>query len=367
MPTTTDRSAAVDFVVRRDALQKTAVVPASLPALADGQVLLKIDAFAFTANNVTYAVIGEMMSYWNFFPAAEGWGRVPVWGFADVVESRHPQVAVGERVYGYFPMSTHLVIEADHVDDAGYVDASAHRRTLPPVYNRYLRTSTDPAYDAKHEDAYMLFRPLFGTSFLLEDFLEEARFHDARVIALASASSKTAIGLAALLAARPKRTYEVVGLTSRANAAFVSGLGYYDRVVPYDGLDALSTDQPLVLVDMAGNAAVRDAVHRRVGDQVRYSCAVGLTHYDAMAPAAPDLPGATPTFFFAPDRVQQRTRDWGGAELQKRIAAALNGFIAGVDRWMRVEHGRGPADVERVYRSMLGGQVDPAVGHILAL
>jgi len=76
-----DRSA-VDFVVRRDDLQRTAVLPASLPALADGQVLLKIDAFSFTANNITYAVIGEMLRYWEFFPAADGWGRVPVWGFA---------------------------------------------------------------------------------------------------------------------------------------------------------------------------------------------------------------------------------------------------------------------------------------------
>jgi hypothetical protein len=86
-----------------------------------------------------------------------------------------------------------------------------------------------------------------------------------------------------------------------------------------------------------------------------------------MIPAAPDLPGPTPTFFFAPDRIQQRAREWGGAELQNRIAAALKGFIAGVDRWMRGERGRGAADVERVYRMMLDGKVDPAVGHVLGL
>jgi hypothetical protein len=359
--------APVDFVVRRDDLQRTAVVPASLPALAAGQVLLKIDAFSFTANNVTYAVFGEMMRYWDFFPAAEGWGRVPVWGFADVVESRHPGVAVGERVYGYFPMSTHFVLQADHVDDGGFMDVAEHRRTLPPVYNRYLRTSADPAYDPQHEDAYMLLRPLFGTSFLIDDFLAEQQFHGARAIALSSASSKTAIGLAALLSARAGRTYEVVGLTSPGNRAFVTALGYYDRVVPYDAIDELPADQPLVFVDMAGNGAVRDAVHRRCGDQLRYSCSVGLTHRDAMAPAAPDLPGPAPTFFFAPDRGQQRARDWGVAELQTRIAAALRHFIGDVDRWMRIQHGRGPADVERVYRAMLDGTADPAEGHVLAL
>ena len=35
-------------------------------------------------------------------------GIVPMWGHAKVVESNHPDIAVGERVYGYLPMGTHL-------------------------------------------------------------------------------------------------------------------------------------------------------------------------------------------------------------------------------------------------------------------
>jgi len=367
MATASAHTDAVDFLVRRDDLHRTTVTTRPLPPLRDGQVLLKIDAFSFTANNVTYAVVGEMMRYWEFFPAADGWGRVPVWGFADVVESHHPEIAIGERFYGYFPMSTHLVVQADHVDATGFVDAATHRRDLPPVYNRYIRTKTDPAYDPKHEDAYMLLRPLFGTAFLIDDFLEEHQFHGARAIALSSASSKTAIGLAALLSARDGRAYEVIGLTSPSNTAFVKGLGYYDRVVSYDALDDLPADRPLVFVDMAGNGTVRDAVHRRCGDQLRHSCSVGLTHREAMAPATADLPGPPPTFFFAPDRVQQRTRDWGPAELQTRIATALQRFIGHLERWMRVQHGRGAADVERIYLATLDGSGDPAVGHILSL
>lgn len=367
MVATTSASDAVDFLVRRDDLHRTTFVPATLPALADGQVLLKVDAFAFTANNVTYAVFGEMMRYWEFFPAAEGWGRVPVWGFADVVASRHSGVAVGARFYGYFPMSTHLVVQAADVSAAGFVDASAHRQDLPPVYNHYIDTKTDPGYDPRREDGYMLIRPLFGTAFLLDDFLAEQQFHGARAIALSSASSKTAIGLAALLSARADRTYEVIGLTSPANWAFVTGLGYYDRVVPYDALEGLPDDRPVVFVDMAGNGAVRDAVHRRCGDRLRYSCAVGGTHWGQMAPTAPDLPGPPPAFFFAPDRVRQRTQDWGAAELQSRLGLALKQFGGQLDRWMKVRRGRGQADVERVYRATLDGTTNPAEGHVLSL
>ena len=48
-----------------------------------------MDAFALTTNNITYAVFGAAMQYWDFFPTADPdvWGCVPVWGFAEVVET----------------------------------------------------------------------------------------------------------------------------------------------------------------------------------------------------------------------------------------------------------------------------------------
>lgn len=356
-----------DFLVRRDDLRRTSLAPAALPAVDDDKVLLAIDAFGFTANNVTYAAIGERFRYWEFFPAASGWGRIPVWGFATVVASRHRGVRAGERFYGYLPMSTHLVVSADHVRDDGFTDVTPHRAALPHVYNRYLRAAADPGYDAAHEDAYMLLRPLFATAFLLDDLLAERGFFGAGAIVLASASSKTAIGLAALLAARRERGYQVVGLTAAGNAAFVGGLGFYDRTVTYDALDGLAADVPTVLVDMAGNGAVRDAVHRRCGDRLRYSCAVGLTHHERMAPPAADLPGPAPALFFAPERIEKRSRDWGPAELDERLGAALQHFVADSGRWLRIERGRGAAAVERVYRAALDGRAHPAAGHVLTL
>ncbi len=360
------RDAALDFLVRRDDLHQCRADSAALPDLAPDQVLLSVDAFAFTANNVTYGVFGEMMRYWDFFPGPSGWGRIPVWGFADVARSRHPGVAEGARFYGYFPMSSHLVVQPAHASASGFVDDSAHRRELPAVYNRYVCTATDPAYDQGHEDAIMLLRPLFGTAFLLDDFLAEQSFHGARDVVLASASSKTAASLAFLLTRRTARPYQVVGLTSKSNAAFVTGLGYYDRVVTYDRIDELPTGVPVVFVDMAGNGAVRDAVHRRCGDQVRYSCAVGGTHWGQIAPAG-ELPGAPPVFFFAPDRIRQRSEDWGMDALQARLGEAWKNFVAPLESWLRVQHGRGAADVERVYRAVLDGRADPSEGHVLSL
>jgi hypothetical protein len=90
--------------------------------LADGAVRLKIESFAVTANNVTYAVAGDMFRYWDFFPAPGDEGIVPMWGHAVVESSNHPEFAEGERVYGYLPMGTHLDVVPGKVSAHGFMD-----------------------------------------------------------------------------------------------------------------------------------------------------------------------------------------------------------------------------------------------------
>lgn len=357
----------IDFVVGREDLHRSAFVPAPGPEtieLKPGEVLLKVDTFAFTANNITYAAFGEAMKYWEFFPAADGWGRVPVWGFADVVGSNHDGVGEGDRFYGYFPMSTYLVVQPDRVTDRGFTDAAAHRTSLPPVYNNYVKTATDPGYEAAYEAQQMLFRPLFTTSFLLDDFLADSDFFGAKSVILSSASSKTALGLALLL--HRNRDCEVIGLTSPGNVAFVEGLGCYDKVVTYDKIGTLPADTPVVYVDFAGSAQVRGDVHRHFADSLKYSCAVGGTHWDAGGPAE-DLPGPRATLFFAPDHVVRRNKEWGPPEFQARVDAAWRQFIDAANSWIHVVQGRGRADVERVYLETLDGKVKPDEGHVLSM
>jgi len=79
------------------------------------------------------------LQYWQLFPAPEDFGNIPVWGFGEVIASTHPAIAVGERLFGYFPMATHLVIEAADVGKRGLRDAAAHRQDVASVYNAYAR------------------------------------------------------------------------------------------------------------------------------------------------------------------------------------------------------------------------------------
>jgi hypothetical protein len=316
--------------VRRDDLRTTQVVD-------EGDGSVRIDRFALTANNVTYGVMGDELSYWQFFPASEeGWGRVPVWGLAQVVET-------GEWIYGYLPMASSVSMT---LDDRLF-ERSPHRAELPATYNRYMRMAPDTPY----LDEMLILRPLFGTSFLLSDYLAG----DATPVVLGSASSKTAYGLAFLLAegGRP-----VVGLTSAGNRDFVESLGVYDRVLTYDEVEALRGEQ-VVYVDMSGDDRVREALHGAA--DVRRSVAVGATHWEAADGAFEG------EFFFAPTHIEQMNERLGGAELQRRMGEAWVALMGRVGDWMEIERVEGPGELERVWRALVDGDVDPRHGYVVSL
>jgi hypothetical protein len=354
----------MDLEVKRDNLRATRTAERDVPALDDGQALLRVSVFALTANNVTYAVVGETMSYWNFFPAEAGWGRVPVWGYADVESSRGGALREGERVYGYLPMSSHLVVEPRQVTEAGFVDATQHRSALPPAYNQYQRVAGATDYDPKREREYSILRPLYVTSFLIDDWLDDNAMFGAGTIVLASASSKTALGLAQLLSNRDG--IDVIGLTSDRNAGFVGSVGYYDDVVSYDDITRLPVDKPSVFVDMAGGGRVLAAVHRHLGDTLQHSCFVGITHWEDEAPAG-DVPGPAPTFFFAPDQLAKRRTDWGPGGVESRIEQAWEGFLASVDEWLTIEEHHGFEAIEPTWLEVVEGRAAPNVGHVVTL
>ena len=349
--------------VRKDDLSKTRVTEHDVSALADGQVLCAIDRFGLSANNITYGVVGEKIGYWQFFPAEDGWGVIPTWGFADVVESKHPDVAVGERLYGYWPMGTHLVIEPGKVGEARLVDGIAHRSALPPVYNSYARCSHEPHYEPALDDARMLLFPLYATSYCLYDYLLDNDFFGAAQVIIPSASSKTAIGLAYALAGddggRP-----VIGLTSSGNVARVESLGLYTQTIAYDDLASVDASVPSVIVDMSGNGAVLAALHKHLGDNMRFTSNVGLTHYDENQMAEGFIAERS-QMFFAPAHIQKRTKEWGPGVFDRRAYGFWRDAAVKSADWLRYEHRAGIEALEGAYREVLAGSTAPDVGIII--
>ena len=362
------------FMVRKDDLSRTEIRERADVPLASGQVRVSIERFALTSNNITYAAFGDSMHYWAFFPSGEdGWGVIPVWGFGNVMQSSQPGIAVGERLYGYFPMADSVVLQPTRISPAGFVDGTAHRAPLHAVYNQYLRCAADPLYSAGTEDVQALLRPLFITSWLIDDFLADNAFfgaagdnHQPRLI-LSSASSKTAYGTAYAL--QQRGGVEVVGLTSSANLGFCDSLGCYDQVLAYEQLGELAADVPCVYVDFSGNAGLRLAIHTRFS-KLLYSCSVGGTHVEQLG-GAHDLPGPRASLFFAPAQIKKRHADWGREGFAQRLLLAWNGFAQKladpVAPWITVQRAQGGAAVAAVYRQVLSGRGDPRAGHMVSL
>ena len=359
-----NHSTPIDFQVDRDDFRNCRVVPGvAIDDLDAGQVLFRVDRFALTSNNISYAAAGDLLDYWGFFPAPDRWGRIPAMGFGDVIASQNPDIEIGTRCFGFFPMSRHLMIDAN-ANHGGMVDCVAHRAEHAPVYRTYNDVSLDPLYQQEREDQIILLRGLFMTSFLVDDLLDDEDFFQAETSIITSASSKTSIALAHLLNRRARGP--VVGLTSARNRSFVESLGCYDEIILYDELDSLPKNLPAVMIDMAGNGEVVAGVHERLGDQLKYSCTVGATHWEAK-PRPTDLPGPAPEFFFAPARIVKRTQDWGGGGLQEKLGDAWTEFAAFSDRWMKVRRHQGPEALERVYLDVLTGRIDPCDGHVISL
>lgn len=355
------------LMTRKSSLRDSRIAPDPTPATpAEGEVVLALDRFSLTTNNITYAAYGDAIGYWKVFPTADpDHGMMPVWGFADVVASRAPGVEVGARVFGYFPIADRLLIQAEKITRGGFADGSPWRRAVPDIYNRYVLCAADAHYSPELENSEALFRPLFVTSYTAVDFLRGHDFFGARRIVVSSASSKTAYGAAHCLA---DDDVEVIALTGTRNRSFVEGLGAYDAVHGYEEVEALPTGVPTLYLDLAGDPALRRRVHARFGEDLKYDCLVGSTQSDGFTANDPALVGPAPVFFFAATCLDQhRERGTLQAFYAQFLADQKTFFQRVIDPaspWIRIVEHRGLEAAAAVIRDLADGVSDPAEGAI---
>ena len=327
--------------------------------LAPGEVRLTLERFVLTSNNISYALSGDLLDYWGFFPAEAGWGRLPAMGYGVVSESANPDIAVGGRYFGFFPVGNEHIVQAQ-TSSSGFIDVGSHREKHAMAYRAFDKVSD---VEGENDNAMLIFRGLFMTSFLAEDFLRESNFFEATQVVITSASSKTSIALAHCL--RANSTMRVIGLTSDANVDFVNSTGEYHDVVTYSEISSLDPSIQTVIVDMAGNPEIVASVHTHFGESLKYSCSIGATHWDQTSHRV-DTPGPKPQFFFAPSQLSKRGKEWGREEFNTRLGAALNTFIEGSKEWMRIEHSRGADAVSETYSQLIAGKMPPEIGNILS-
>lgn len=358
--------AMLEFQVRKDNFADTRIVETTALPLGAGQARLRLDLFAMTSNNITYAAMGAgELGYWDFFPAKPGWGRPPCWGFATVEATNSGHVAMGARVYGYFPIGTHLDVTPSRVTPNGFFDGAEHRKLKSPVYNQYLFTSADPAYDSAREAEQCLFRPLYATGWWAADFINRNAPLPGTVI-LTSASAKTALATAHQL--KSLGGCKLIGLTSAGNLEFVRGTGLYDQSASYAHAADINLQGTAVYADFLGREAVTAELHRALGPALQRSVMIGATDWTAKPGGIlipkDKLEGPQPEFFFVPGYAAQRIKE-EGLGLRAKMTADLRAFYAISNKFVEPTRSPGPEAVEASWHRLLEGRVPPSEGLVL--
>ncbi|OAK95069.1 hypothetical protein IQ06DRAFT_297945 [Phaeosphaeriaceae sp. SRC1lsM3a] len=275
-------SSATVHVLDRNDYSKHYIV--SLPAQNDTSPLppssISIRPFILgqTTNNLTYARFGAFMGWYDIYPLPSSipapfndtatYGRVPAWGYAEIVASNVPGIDVGQTVYGYLPIGT--ATETFSVDFAEHqgkkmstqlLVTSEHRQHVWKVYNRYhLCPPLDQLIDERGGgidnlgwDALM--SGLFATGYNMNRHAfaweEELRIHpsgegewtgqdadlEGSVVVVLNASGKTGRGFSYCLRQDRPKEYQpkaIVGVGSEASVGVLNESGLYDKVVRND-------------------------------------------------------------------------------------------------------------------------------------
>jgi len=355
-----------ELLVERKDLNNSKIVTKRVPKPADGQILVSIDKFGLTSNNVSYGVSGDLIGYWNYFPAQEQWGKIPVWACGNVTESNSDDIKVGERLWGFFPMSSHVILTPGNVVNDQFTDMVSHRAKLPSMYNHYRRTAAEPEILTQMENERCLLFPLFTTSFVLSDYLNHHDFFGADQVIIGSASSKTAFGLAQLLSCDPSHSKKIIGITSAGNEEFVRSLEIYDDVVLYNQEDSIDPSVTTAYVDMSGDKNLTTRIHNHIKGNIVESCLVGATHWKDGG-RLETLPGKKPTFFFAPGYIGKRDEELGKGQMMMRgmmagaqISTALKGKLD--IEWIKTAEG-----LQDAWNGMLENRINPKNGLMVSL
>ena len=124
-----------------------------------------------------------------------------MWGIGEVLVSHAEGIAVGERLYGFFPMASHAVVRPGERSERGFTDATPHRGELPALYNYYARTQSESVQLQALEDQRCIFFPLFMTGYVIADLLLDNAWFGVQHVLIGSASSKTGFSTAAFIRA----------------------------------------------------------------------------------------------------------------------------------------------------------------------
>ncbi|KAJ3337510.1 Acyl-CoA wax alcohol acyltransferase 2 [Gonapodya sp. JEL0774] len=319
----------VQFIFKQADPREFEVRTTQLGPLKQGEILVRIDKFGVTSNNVSYLATGRSLRYFDFFPVEgdkqKALGKMPVWGFATVTHSLSPLVETSPSAF--------TVRRDDLPED----------RLVYLTYSRVSKRDLPTPTTQELEDQGMLLRGLWSTGYLLADYvLGKNNFSSptgppTKTVVIISASSKTAYSLeTASTQSSPK--------------------------------DLPIREGGCVVVDMAGDDSVTKAIYDRYGlSGVRQTVRVGASHWSSPVPSVASFRPPNSHFFFAPGWSGERVKELGGAEFARRQRDMWDRTMRVCGAWIKVEKGFGPERSKEIVERVLAGDYNALEGFVVGL
>lgn len=321
-------------VSRDDPLTRIRVASQGVHMPGPGRVLLHVERFGISSNNLTYALLGDLLGHWKPFPTEAGWGRVPAWGVATVIGGDSDIAPVGSRFAGYLPMASHVTVAAVR-STSGLEITAPERKGMSSIYRELRRIDIDDTWDDAWIDPEVLMLPVSLAAGVLDHDLQAAGINH---VLISSASSKTASAVAQMLS---KRGVHVIGLSDHSRKEIVIAAGGFDEVFSYEEFGAVSRHQNTTYLDVAGDPAVTRRIAEHLGTALTQHIAVGGTRLALLdlASIPQDAPPGPPVIQFdVGSRKTQLVTAFGRAYVDEVEQAARRTLVPWAATHLRVRH-----------------------------
>lgn len=333
--------------------------------LSSGAMLVHIERFGFSCNNLASAMAPGVASVWPQAFAAEGDNLLlPVWGIAQVVAANNAEYEVDDWIFGCFPMSRYCLLDPS-VEPLDRYAIGIDPLLNPSVENLPVLVNAGPE-SLNEVDLQIMLRPLLMAAFMVLEELTESQFWHCQQIIVSCASSKTAMGLSYFLqeyfhTATALERPAIIGLTSESKQEFVRTHGHYDRVESYENFRQLD-QADTVLMDFSGNFKMQRMLMYYLKERLIHAYALGACHWGEQD-AGEVITSCE--YFSALDFYYQRQA--GSSDLNTRFQQSWPGASAAFTEWLKPLAVNGPEGVRWVYEQILAGTSQPDVAYLCKL
>mmetsp|Transcript_73181 Transcript_73181/g.148601 ORF Transcript_73181/g.148601 Transcript_73181/m.148601 type:complete len:535 (+) Transcript_73181:149-1753(+) len=343
--------------------------------LEEGKVLLRIDKFGFSHMTLGYLMKGFTRTfggYHSFYPwTDEAHYRSACWGYATVMESAHPKVAVGTRIYGLVPPSKYTVQRVSGTIAGTKGDPSILELEMENVpYNmrrfQEMEIVEGNEDDPVVEDWRIIAKEVYKMAFYMdEQLLVETGMINSVIISCASC--KTALALAYCLRMREMRY--VVGFTSKEHLDFVKSTDLYHDVFCYEDVDKLPTDHTVVYMDFKCDGELRQRITLKMGTNLMYNMVLGPAVFQKRMKDQVFEKRAREVIF---NEATWRERRRMVAEVTKtgrneKLKYSYKSFVERMRQYMKVRRATGVAELTKMYDSVYSNTASPSEVFVCSL